>query len=806
MKILIAEDTEDSRILLEMTLASQGHEVISSSNGIEALNLARSTPPDLIISDIMMPEMDGFELCRQVKTDPELQKIPFIFYTSTYTEPNDEELARLLGGSRFLIKPLEPQELMKTIEEVLAEHEEATQPMPEEALKPKAELDEMYSRSVGDKLDKKVRELEQEREALRESEERIRQVVETVPDILYTASPPDFNATYISPAIERLLGFTPEEWLADPERWAKQMHNEDREQTLSIIGEAYEKKESFVFEYRLWHKDGKTFRWFEDRASWESDSGGNALALQGIMTDITERKRAEDMEKRLIHDLGERVKELTVLHRTATILQNESLTIPEILKEIAVSLPSAWQYPECTEVRITYGDDSFETPGFSETQWGLKAGLATLDGKNCMIEIVYLEERPLEADGPFLAEERNLINSIVEMMRASVERKRAEVSLERLNRALRTLSATNAALIHVTDEQQLLNDICELIVKTSNYRMVWVGYLEGDDEQRLVPVAKAGHVEGYLELLPDACFVPTEVDAVCCPSALCILTRSTAVANDIQTNPQYAAWNKQAMQFGFESTISLPLDLRTSGRGVLNIYAAEANAFHDEEIALLTELTADLAFGIQTVRLRLEHDQSSEKLQNALVQAIQAIANTVEQRDPYTAGHQRRVAELAVAIARDMGLDEGHIKGIRMGATIHDIGKVYVPAEILNRPGKLSDYEFGIIQSHAAVGYDIIKGVEFPWPVAKMIRQHHERMDGSGYPDGLKGDAILLEARILAVADVVEAIASHRPYRPALGIDAALKEIQKNRSRFYDAEVVDSCIKLFESKTFAWKM
>jgi len=178
------------------------------------------------------------------------------------------------------------------------------------------------------------------------------------------------------------------------------------------------------------------------------------------------------------------------------------------------------------------------------------------------------------------------------------------------------------------------------------------------------------------------------------------------------------------------------------------------------------------------------------------------MANTLEQRDPYTAGHQRRVADLAVAIATEMRMNDESLQSIRMGAIIHDIGKIHIPAEILNRPGKLSKAEFAIIKQHAEVGYNIIKDIDFPWPIAKMIQQHHERLNGSGYPKGLEGDAICLEARILMVSDVVEAMASHRPYRPGLGIEMALNEIRKNCGIIYDADVVNSCLKLFEDKGY----
>jgi putative nucleotidyltransferase with HDIG domain len=177
----------------------------------------------------------------------------------------------------------------------------------------------------------------------------------------------------------------------------------------------------------------------------------------------------------------------------------------------------------------------------------------------------------------------------------------------------------------------------------------------------------------------------------------------------------------------------------------------------------------------------------------------------VDARDPYTAGHQRRVGELAVAIAREMRLPEEKIHGIRLAAAVHDLGKIHIPAELLAKPGKLTDIEFMLIKTHPQAGYDILKDVDFPWPIADIVRQHHERQDGSGYPQGLKGGQILLEARIMAVADVVETMSSHRPYRAALGIEPALKEIERGRSSVYDPAVAEACLKLFREARFAFK-
>jgi HD-GYP domain-containing protein (c-di-GMP phosphodiesterase class II) len=194
--------------------------------------------------------------------------------------------------------------------------------------------------------------------------------------------------------------------------------------------------------------------------------------------------------------------------------------------------------------------------------------------------------------------------------------------------------------------------------------------------------------------------------------------------------------------------------------------------------------------------------QNIERLRKALGSTTQALANTVEMRDPYTAGHQRRVSDLACAIATEMCLATEQIEGIRITSVIHDIGKISVPAEILSKPTRLSNIEFSLIKQHSESGYGILKDIDFIWPVAQIVLQHHERTDGSGYPLALKGGKILIEARILAVADVVEAMASHRPYRPGLGIDAALNEIEKNKGILYDGAVADACLRLFREKGF----
>jgi len=224
---------------------------------------------------------------------------------------------------------------------------------------------------------------------------------------------------------------------------------------------------------------------------------------------------------------------------------------------------------------------------------------------------------------------------------------------------------------------------------------------------------------------------------------------------------------------------------------VIGLFSIQSDTLTREDVPTATAFADQLSSAWNKIGLL-------QNLRKTVEGTIHAIAATVEARDPYTAGHQTRVADLAAAIAREMHLSEDQVEGIKMAGIIHDLGKINVPAEILSKPGKLIDLEFQIIQTHPQVGYDLLKNIEFPWPIAEMVLQHHEKMDGSGYPQGLKGSDILLEARILCVADIVEAMSSHRPYRPALGIEKALAQIKQEKDTLLDPKVVDACLKIFK--------
>jgi len=265
------------------------------------------------------------------------------------------------------------------------------------------------------------------------------------------------------------------------------------------------------------------------------------------------------------------------------------------------------------------------------------------------------------------------------------------------------------------------------------------------------------------------------------------------------------------IEFHFQDRINLSL-------GLLTVVSKEMEAedelkrHHDHLESMVLKRTSELMLVNKQLKQEIierklaefKLKQSNNQLENNLDEMVRAMSLTVEERDPYTAGHQRRATELAVALAREMGLSAHQCKGLRMAGLIHDMGKIAIPAEILSKPGGLNSVEFQLIQRHPQVGYDILKQFDFPGAVDRIVLQHHERINGSGYPQGLAGDNILLEARILCIADVVETIESHRPYRPGLGIDEALQEISRNRGLLYDPHGVDACLHLFKSKNFQY--
>ena len=388
-------------------------------------------------------------------------------------------------------------------------------------------------------------------------------------------------------------------------------------------------------------------------------------------------------------------------------------------------------------------------------------------------------------------------------IRDNTKRHLAEIALRAITRSLKMLSESNVALLNSSTETVLLAEYCRIAVETGGYQMAWIGLAGNGPEKDVQVVSHYGREDGYLEL----CEITwNDSERGCGPTGRAIRTGLVQFVESIATDPTMKPWREQALKRGYQSSIAVPFRLSNEAMACLTLYGVKSDIWSAPERKLLQEIAADLAFGIKALRTAIAKIQYEIRLQESLEQTIQVIADTGEERDSYTGGHQRRVADICTQIANELGLSADRTHGLHLAATIHDLGKIGIPAEILTKPRRLTAMEFGMIREHSTIGFNILRDVSFPWPIAQIILQHHERMDGSGYPSGLKGDALLLESRILAVADVVEAMASHRPYRAALGIDAALDAITAQRGISLDADVVDACLRIFREKEYKLKL
>ena len=626
-RVLIVDDNSSNRYLLQSLLEGEGMEVITAENGKEALEMARANPPDLIISDILMPVMDGYAFCRQCKLDEKLRHIPFVFYTATYTEPKDESFALSLGADRFILKPQEPEAIMDMLAEVWKESEskahEPVKPLGEEM-----EFFRQYNEILFRKLEKKMldlegmsKELRMEEEELRRNEEFLNSVVENIPNMIFVKDAENLRFVRFNKAGEELLGFNRQDLISKndydffPKDQADFFIQKDREvlknkQLVVITEESIQTKH---LGERILHTKKIPI----------VDKDGEPLYLLGISEDITELKRTEELFKK-----SEK--------KYRGIFENAVMGIFQV----------------------------------------------TIDGQ-------YLSVNP-----------------------------------------------AGAIMYGYESPEEIMKSV------TDTARQI---YVYPEERARLIALLEAsGSVEGF------------EVEHYRKDgSKFWVLTNARLIRDEKGITPDYYEVTSQ------------------------NITASK---IAQEEVR-----------------------RTLERLNTTLGATVQAMAATVETRDPYTAGHQRRVADLAKAIAQEMDLFKDVVDGIRVAGLIHDIGKISVPAEILSKPTKLSEVEFNIIKVHPEAGYNILKDIEFPWPVADIVYQHHEKLNGAGYPQGLRDEQILLEAKILAVADAVEAMASHRPYRAGLGLDFALEEIEKNKGIFYEAKVVNACVRLFREKGYRFE-
>jgi PAS domain S-box-containing protein/putative nucleotidyltransferase with HDIG domain len=741
-KVLIVDDDSANRYMLESLLEGHGMEVTSAENGEDALNKARLSPPDMIVTDILMPVMDGYTLCRQWKSDDKLKHIPFIFYTATYIDPNDEDFALSLGAERFIIKPQDPKIFMNILKEVLGEKYEekrvVTYPLGEEM-----EFFRKHNETLFRKLEKKMMDLEILNQKLKIMDETHRLSFENATDVIYTIDA-DLNVLSLSSSVERILGYKPQDFIGRPvSDLGNILMPESFEQVKADISLVLKGEIIPVTIYRFITKDG-TIKHGEVSGS-PIMRDGKIIGMVSVARDITDRKLAEEKlseSERKYRELYDFLPIPVYEMDLAANITSANRAIYKTFKGTEEDLKkgfNAWQLLSPEDVDISRNNIQRLLKGeqIEKTEYTFRR----LDGSTfpaiVISSIIYSNGKPIGLRG-----------AIVDI----TERRKAEEDLRRTNAFLDSIVENIPNMIFLKDAKEL----------------------------RFVRFNRAG--EDLLGFTRDDLLGKNDYD---------LFPKEQA---DFFTKKDRGVLHGQEVVDIPEE----PVQTRNKGERIL----------HTKKVPILNANgEPEFLLGIsEDITERKEAEDKLQRTLNSLRKAVsattQVLVSAVEARDPYTSGHQIRVADLARAIATEIKLSQDKIEGIRVAATIHDIGKLSIPAEILSKPTKLTEIEFSLIKEHSKKGYEILKDVESPWPLAEIIHQHHERMNGSGYPRNLRGDDILVEARILAVADVVEAMVSHRPYRPGLGIDAAMKEVETNRGILYDIDVADACLRLFRENGY----
>lgn len=403
------------------------------------------------------------------------------------------------------------------------------------------------------------------------------------------------------------------------------------------------------------------------------------------------------------------------------------------------------------------------------------------------------------------------IRDISDRRKSEDELRVSKALLEKQNWAVLAYAHAAIALSRAEDEATLIKGVCSAIVKEAPYVMAWVGMAQHDEQMTVRVAGMEGSAKAYADGIQVSWSDKTLTGKG--PVGQCIRTGVATIILDTEEDPRFIPWRDRAKTYGIRCVVAIPIHDETKTIGALAVYSKIANAFSDSEIQLFENLADEVGYGLRAIKhrqdlaLEMKERQAAEhQLTLALESTIAAMSKTMEWRDPYTAGHQKRVAEIAVLIGEKLGLSQDRLQGLHMAGMVHDIGKVAIPSEILTKPTALSDLERKMVQGHVESGYQILKDVPFNWPIADMVRQHHERIDGSGYPLGLKGDQILLEAKILAVADTIEAMASHRPYRPARSLEVTFDEVKRLSGTCLDEAVVQVALDLFGDQVLIKKL
>jgi PAS domain S-box-containing protein len=810
--ILIAFEREAELSALDQLLSGRGHRVVRSGNGLAALDAARREPPHAIVSDIVLPRMDGFALCRKWKQDERLQSIPFLFYTRRHDDPKYERFALELGAERFLARSVPPETLVTALDELLASVSKAngvntsnTTPLRtldetviqrpvgldraqraaeagkaarlaeletaqrkhaaelESAQRQQAEASER-AQQAHTRLLGQIEELEATNKRLAAGEARFRRVFESNPLPMWIADHATGGFIAVNDAALALYGYGRAEFLALKSAALEAANAEDGAGPV-----AHQRK------------DGKQL--LVALSSHEIEFDGRAADLVSCY-DLSERVAAE-------HKLREEALNLRKQAVTARTLVEAAPDGCWILDSNGRLLDVNAAY--CRMAGYSRDDllgmnaSQIEDQSTGETTMRLQLGRVHGGGR--------YETRHRCKDGSLLDVEVSvgvmeagagdnmvLIRDVSERRRESVAQRASQRQLEFLVELFKQSESF--------DESAIVRRVIDQAADTTGSPLAYIYFVD--------PARKTISLAAWRDRSqPLATMVNAEPRPVGRAGLFteCVRARHATSSNDLTRKPQ------QDGLPDLQRYLAVPMIAGDETVAVLGVANREAG-YGEEDQRSLSALSDGVWRVLQSKRAHAATLGSLQRTDVALQGMIDAMVRMVERHDPYTAGSARRLAALAVALGREAGLDGERQHALRVAALLHDVGNIAVPPSILSKPSPLTETELAIMRTHVDEGCQLLSEIDFGAPIADIIYQSHERYDGSGYPRGLKGEEILVEARILAIADTVEALCSPRPYRPAAGMEAAIDTINRGAGRLYDLHLVTACTRLVRQHGF----
>ncbi len=813
--ILIVDDLEQNRYLVRAMLTAAGYEVVEASHGAEALELARRSRPDLIISDILMPQMDGFALCRECKRDEQLRDIPFCFYTATYTDPRDEAFGLQLGAVRYIAKPIEGEAFVAIVRELLQPQAAGQSPAPPPPLEEETTFYRLYNEALIRKLEDKMLDMERLNRNLAKSEERLRLMTESAPDMIYRYElVPQRGFTYVNPAATVISGYTPEEFFADPDLGSKIVHPDDRPLFEAMTRGKIASGQPITL--RWTHKDGHRI-WTEIRIVPVFNPAGELVAIEGITRDVTSRKQRE-RELEAIATLSAAQREAGVRSEMLPVILDQLLSLLEgdgaalcmldpTSGELHIDLGRGVWAPLTGEIippgagmsarvlasnKPYLNNDARSDPLlFRPDTFGAcrSAAGAQLVAQGRIIGLLWIASTHPLTDGDL-----RLLITIADFAATAIHRAALHEETVRRVEQLEALKSIDHAITSSFDLHVTLNVLLEHVAAQLQVDAAEV-LLYDPVGRSLSYAAGRGfrgrkHEHSHLRLGEGRA------------GRVALERRAFHIADLNAADSSFTRLPLLAGE-GFVSYAAAPLISKGQIKGVLEVFNRQPFKHHRDWLNFLDVLAQQAAIAVDVAQLFDSLQKSNAELTIAYDATIEGWSHALDLRDRETGNHTLRVAEMTLKLARLAGISEEDLVQVRRGALLHDIGKMGVPDAILLKPDKLTDEEWVVMREHPMHAYEMLSPIAHLRPALDIPYCHHEKWDGSGYPRGLKGEQIPLAARLFAVVDVWDALRSDRPYRAGWPKGKVIEHIRSLSGTHFDPKAVEWFLQVVNEDAFS---